>query len=36
MGVDELILLLQWPDMEGEFFTRSLGLFAEKVVPELD
>ena len=36
MGVDELFLRAQGAGMEGEVFTRSLGLFAEKVVPELD
>ena len=33
-GVEELILRSQWPGMEGEVTTKSLRLFAEKVMPE--
>ena len=32
-GVEELILRSQWPGMEGDATTRSLRLFAEKVMP---
>ncbi|PKB58155.1 MAG: hypothetical protein BZY83_08585, partial [SAR202 cluster bacterium Casp-Chloro-G2] len=33
-GVEELILRSQWPGMEGDITTKSLRLFAEKVMPE--
>lgn len=33
-GVEELILCSQWPGMEGDVTTKSLRLFAEKVMPE--
>ena len=32
-GVEELILRSQWPGMEGDVTTKSLRLFAEKVMP---
>ncbi len=32
-GVAELILRSQWPGMEGDVSTKSLRLFAEKVMP---
>jgi len=31
--VEELILRSQWPGMEGDVTTKSLRLFAEKVMP---
>ena len=34
LGVEELILRSQWPGMEGDVTTKSLRLFAEKVMPE--
>ena len=33
-GVEELILRSQWPGMDGDVTTKSLRLFAEKVMPE--
>ena len=33
-GVEELILRSQWPGMKGDVTTKSLRLFADKVMPE--